>query len=413
MGYLIDLVPLNYTESIVVVGAAILGLCAGVLGAFAVLRQRSLVADAVAHATLPGVAAGFLLTGVKDPLALLGGAAAAGVIGALAMVAIERTSRIRADAAIGVVLSGFFALGIVALTYIAGTNNANQAGLDDFLFGQAAGLRIDDLELMFVASAAGLLVVPITLRMLRATLFDPAYAGSIGLPVRALEALMTTLLVIAVVVGLRAVGAILMVAMIVVPSIVARQFVARLAPMLWLAGAVGAAVGVIGALVAARTSQPTGPVIVLAGFAIAILAIAVAPDRGILWQARRRLRDRRRARNEAVLVDLETAVHAGAPLTQSELVASTGRRPRLLRAALSDLDRAGMIECHDGRLHLSDAGAGAAHAVLERRELWGLWLEHGWQLNLPDAREPNPADLTASLGAEHVDRLRELAGSRA
>ncbi len=195
---------LAYTDTVVLAGAVVLGLTSGVLGAFAVLRRRSLVGDAVAHSTLPGVCIAFLVSGVKDVPGLLVGAAVAGVVAALLMVGIERGGRIPPDTAIGVVLSGFFSLGVVLLTHIASSADADQAGLEDYLFGQAAGLLESDVAVMAALGGVGLLVVAVLRRALTTTLFDPAYAGAIGLPVRALEVLMTGLLVVAVVVGVLA-----------------------------------------------------------------------------------------------------------------------------------------------------------------------------------------------------------------
>ena len=145
MGSLIDVLPLPYTDAVVATGAFVLGVVAGVLGSFAVLRERSLVGDALAHAALPGVCVAFLLTGVKDVAGLLAGAAVAGLLGAVLIVALERGGRLRPDAAIGVVLSSFFSLGIVLLTAIGNRNDADQAGLDRYLFGQAAGLAERDV----------------------------------------------------------------------------------------------------------------------------------------------------------------------------------------------------------------------------------------------------------------------------
>jgi manganese/zinc/iron transport system permease protein len=184
VGLLIDLLPLSYTDSVVVLGAAVLGIAAGVLGALAVLSRRSLVGDALAHSALPGVAIAFLVTGAKDPASLLVGAAIAGLIGALMMVGIERTSRIRPDAAIGVVLSSFFSLGIVLLTYISSTGNAQQAGLESYLFGQAAGLLERDVQVMAGLAAAAIACVAIGFRPLKVSLFDRGFAASVGLPLR-------------------------------------------------------------------------------------------------------------------------------------------------------------------------------------------------------------------------------------
>lgn len=409
MGWLIDLLPLTYTESVVLIGATILGVTAGVLGAFAVLRERSLLGDALSHAALPGVAIAFIVTGAKDASSLAVGAAIACLAGAVLMVAIERTRRLPPDAAIGVVLAGFFSLGIVLLTYLANFNNANQAGLDTYLFGQAAGLLERDLVVMGALCVASLAAVTLAFKPLKVTLFDRDFAGAAGLPVRALELAMTVLLVVAVVVGIRTVGAILMVALLIVPTVVARQLAHRLSRVLVLAGVAGGAVGATGALLSQSSGLPTGPVIVLVGFALATAAVLLAPGRGVAWRARRLLRDRRRALTESVLVDLETALHAGPPPTAQELTLASGRSPREVAKALRDLDRAGMLARDGEHVRLSEPGAAAAHALLERRRLWSLWLEHGWQLELPDAREPDPTDVRASLGDDDAERLVELA----
>jgi len=413
VGWLIDLLPLSYTESVVLVGATVLGVTAGVLGAFAVLRQRSLLGDALSHAALPGVAIAFVATGAKDASSLAVGAAFACLVGAVLVVAIERTGRLRPDTAIGVVLAGFFSLGIVMLTYLANFNNANQAGLDSYLFGQAAGMLLGDVEAMTVLCVLALAAIAVAYKPLKTTLFDTGFAGAAGLPVRAIELAMTAMLVVAVVVGIRTVGAILMVALLIVPTVVARQLTGRLATLLAVAGVTGAAVGATGALISVSSELPTGPVIVLVGFAAATAAVLLAPGRGVAWNARRLLRERRRTLAEGVLIDLETALHAGPPPTAAELTLASGRPASAVRRALRDLDRAGMLAADGDRLRLTDSGAAAAHALIERRELWTLWLEHGWRIELPDAREPDPTDLRASLGDEYADRLVALAGARA
>lgn len=395
----------------VLVGAVLIGVSAGVLGSFAVFRERSLVGDALAHATLPGVCLAFLAAGAKDAATLAVGAGLAGLAAAVLIIAIERTGRIRPDAAIGVVLSVFFSLGVVLLTYLGNYGSANQAGLDNYLFGQAAGLLERDLEVMGALCLASLALVAIAFRPLKATLFDRQFAGSVGLPVTALELGMTALLVVAIMIGVRTVGAILMVAMLIVPAVVARQLSDRLGALLPLAALVGAVVGATGALISESSGLPTGPVIVVTGFALAVAAILLAPGRGVAWRAGQALRDRRRAAAEGVLIDLETALHAGPPPTAEELVLGGGRSAGSVRRALRDLDRAGMLERDGERIRLSESGAAAAHALLARRRLWAAWLEHGWRLRLPDAREPDPSDLRGSLGDAAADQLERLAAA--
>lgn len=416
MDWLIDLLPLPYTDAVVAIGAAILGLTAGVLGSFAVLRERSLVGDAISHAALPGVCIAFLLTGAKDAGSLIVGAALAGIAGAVLMVAIEHTSRIRPDAAIGVVLASFFSLGVVLLTYIAGTDNANQAGLEKYLFGQAAGLLERDLVVMAGLAAASLAAVAVGFRILKVAIFDPGFAASLGLPIRVIDVATTVLLVVAVVIGVRMVGAILMVAMLISPVVAARQLTHRMSTLLPLAGLIGAAIGVTGALLASGSELPTGPVIVVVGFVVVLAAILLAPGRGALWRARHVARERRRAATEGVLLEIETAMHAGPPPTVDELYLSTGRSRSALKRALAALDRAGLLERErfggEERLRLSEAGAAAAHVLEERRHLWAAWLEFGAQVEVPDAREPDPRDLRGSLGDDIADRLEALAAGR-
>lgn len=405
MDRLIELIPLSYTDSVVLVGAVILGVAAGVLGAFAVLRQRSLVGDALSHAALPGVCIAFIATGAKDATTLAVGAAVVGVIASGLILLIERSGRIRPDAAIGVVLTGFFSLGIVMLTFLSNFNNSSQAGLDKYLFGQAAGLLVSDLTVMAILCVVSLGLVAVAFRPLKTGLFDLSFAGSVGLPVRLLELAMTAMLVIAIVIGVRTVGAILMVAMLIVPTVTARQLTNRLSTLLVVAGFTGAVVGSTGSLISTGADVPTGPVIVLVGFCVAMAAVLFAPRRGVAWKVRRTTAERRRALNEGVLIDLETAVHSGAPPTAGELASLSGRPAANVRRALRDLDRAGALRRDGERIYLSESGAAAVHALLDHRDLWSKWLEHGWKVDLPDAREPDPRDLRGSLGDELTDEL--------
>ena len=416
MDTLISLLPLSYTDSVVVLGALVLGVVAGVVGTFAVLRQRSLVGDALAHAALPGVCAAFLLTGAKDPAALLAGAAAAGIVAAVLIVGAEGTGRLRPDAAIGVVLSSLFSLGIVLLTAISNRNDADQAGLERYLFGQAAGLSERDVEVTLLLGVAAIVVVVLGFRAFKVTLFDPTFAGATGLRVRIVELAMTGLLVIAVVVGLRMVGAILMVAMLIVPPVAARQLTNRLAVLVPLAGLIGAGVGVAGALTSARTEVPTGPVIVLVGFVVVLAALALAPQRGVLWRANRLALDRRRALAEGVLVDVHGALAGRASVPEADLESRGTRSRRALQRglrALSVRNGSALVSRQDGHVALTPEGHAALAELDERRRLWTAWLAHGAELELADAREPDPRDLDGSLGEDAVRRLRELDAERA
>jgi manganese/zinc/iron transport system permease protein len=282
--------PLSYTEAIVAIGSAAIGMLAGMVGCTAVLRRRAMVGDAMSHAALPGVCVAFLLTGSKAPHVLLAGALVAGLLAAFVVVLLDRSRAVPVDAAIGVVLSVSFSVGIVLLALIARRPDADQAGLERYLFGQAASLLTEDVRAILVLLATSLLVLVVLRHAIVATLFDRGFAASSGLRATGIDVAMTALLVVAAVTGLQVVGAILMVALLVAPAVTARQFTASLRTMVPLAGLVGAVVGGAGALVSARSALPTGPVIVLLATGVAALAIAFAPRRGIVAQARLRRR---------------------------------------------------------------------------------------------------------------------------
>jgi len=295
----------DYTLQNVALGAAILGCVSGVLGSFAVLRQQSLVGDALSHAALPGVCLGFLVTGARDLGAILGGALFTGGLAALAILALTRLSRLKTDAAIGISLSVFFALGVVLLTVIQGRGGAAQAGLETFLFGQAAAILRQDLWVMGGIAAAALAVLAVLWKEFKLVTFDPVFARTLGLPVAALEVTLTVMVALAVVVGLQMVGVVLMAAMVIAPAVAARQWTRRLEAMVLLAAGFGVIAGVSGALVSALArGLATGPLIVLAASAIVLVSILFAPGRGIVWGAAGRARERRGLRGRQLLTTL-------------------------------------------------------------------------------------------------------------
>lgn len=294
MEYLSTLIRLDYTLIVVAIGAALLGTVSGALGTYAVLRRQSLLGDAISHAALPGIAIAFLLTGSKTPLILVIGAALSGWLGTLLILAIVRLTRIKYDSALGIILSTFFGFGLVLHTFIQRSGNANQAGLDTFLFGQAASLLERDVITIGAIGGVGLIIMLVFWKELKLLVFDEGFAASVGFPIRALDTLLTSLLVVAIVLGLQAVGAVLMSAMLVAPAVAARQWTDRLGVMVFLAACFGAVAGVSGTVISSSASRiPTGPTIVLCATGVVLLSIAFAPTRGLLWDAFRQHRNRR------------------------------------------------------------------------------------------------------------------------
>jgi manganese/zinc/iron transport system permease protein len=278
----------NYTLRTVALGTAALGAVSGALGTFAVLRRQSLLGDAVSHAALPGVALAFALTHSKAPLVLAAGAAVAGWLGTLAVLTIVRRSRVSYDSALGIVLSVFFGFGVVLLTWLQKRPDASQAGLERYLFGQAATLLESDVRALAGLGAVAVAVLLALWKEFKLLAFDPDYAATLGLPVRPLDYLLTGLLVLAVVLGLQCVGVVLMSALVVAPAAAARQWSDRLGVVVLLAAAFGGLSGLGGTLAGDALSAPgkpvpTGPAIVLVATGIVLVSLvkkALAARRG-------------------------------------------------------------------------------------------------------------------------------------
>lgn len=295
----------DYTIQTVAMGAALLGVSSGVLGCFAVLRRQSLLGDTLSHAALPGVCLGFMVAGTRDLGSILAGALFTGAAAALVLLALTRMSRLKTDAALGIALGVSFAIGVVLLTYIQGTGNASQGGLDSFLFGQAAAILRSDLWIMGAVAAAALVLVLALWKEFKLVSFDPGFAASLGMPVVIIEMVMTTMVALAVVVGLQMVGVVLMTAMIIAPAVAARQWTGRLGTMVVLAAVFAVVAGVTGAVLSATArGLATGPLIVLVISAIVVVSLLVSPGRGLLWQAIRHRRDRRSLPGRQVLTTL-------------------------------------------------------------------------------------------------------------
>ncbi|HSM56661.1 MAG TPA: metal ABC transporter permease [Candidatus Sulfomarinibacteraceae bacterium] len=297
----------SYTLRTVALGAGVLGVVSGSLGSFAVLRRQSLLGDAMSHAALPGIVIAFILTRSKLSIVLLLGAAITGWVAALVMGNVVRHTRIKQDSALALVLSVFFGFGLMLLTFVQRIPDATQAGLNTYLFGQAAALLQRDVITMAVLGGVALILMTIFWKEFKLLSFDPDFGASLGFPMRLIDILLTTTLVIAIVVGLQAVGVVLMSAMIVAPAAAARQWTDRLGLMVLLAALFGALSGVIGAIISSSgAGLATGPTIVLTISAIVVISLFLAPNRGLVWSWVRQLRNRRRLRVDAVLADLYT-----------------------------------------------------------------------------------------------------------
>ena len=295
----------DYTFLVVATASALLGITSGVLGSFAVLRKQSLLGDGISHATLPGVVMAFLLTGNKNTEVLLLGALITGLLALFCISYIIKNTRVKFDAALALVLSVFFGVGMILLTLSQKIPNANQAGLDSFIYGQASSILKRDEIFLAICSVCLLSIVAILWKEFKLVSFDPDFAKTIGLPVTALNLLLNLLIVIAIIIGLQTVGVILMSAMLIAPAVAARQWTNKLWKMVFFAAFISCISSVLGTMISSSVSKlSTGPVIVVCVSVISIVSILFAPKRGVIFQIYQRHLNKinfakiRRAENE-------------------------------------------------------------------------------------------------------------------
>lgn len=274
-------------------GTMLLGIAAGITGTFSFLQKQSLVGDAAAHAALPGIALAFLLTGQKElPILMLG----AGITSALSVYCIQwivSFSKLKADAAIGLVLTVFFGIGVVFLTVVNRSPLGNQSGLNNFIFGKAATMTKADLMWLFISATIIILVSLLLYKEWKLLIFDPVYAKGIGLPIEALKATLTVLIVMTIVTGIQAVGVILMSALLIIPAASAKLWTKKLSSMLMLSAIIGGVSGIMGTFISAmRTGLSTGPIIVLVAAAIFFLSYFISPS-GQISKFRRKMQFRK------------------------------------------------------------------------------------------------------------------------
>ncbi|MCG8541367.1 MAG: metal ABC transporter permease [Clostridia bacterium] len=286
---LYELFANDYTLRVVALGSAILSIISGALGTYAVLRKQSLLGDAVSHAAFPGICLVFLLTGLKNTESFLFGAFISGWIAAILIRTCVNNTPIKLDSALGIILSSFFGVGLIIITYIQKIPNSNQAGLDKFIFGQASTLLIEDIKIMTLLGAAAVFIVIVFWKEFKLFCFDKEFGNTMGFPIKVLDILLTTTIVIAIIIGLQTVGVILMSVMLVAPATAARQWTDKLWLMMIIASVFGAISGVSGTIISSLAKNiPTGPMIVIIISMITFISIIFAPKNGLLWKNIRR-----------------------------------------------------------------------------------------------------------------------------
>lgn len=428
----------DYNTRLVLCGTMLFGACGGVVGAFMLLRKKSLVGDVASHAALPGIGLAYLIleaiapgTG-KTPAWLLVGAAAGSAGGLVCAGLIQRMRLIKEDAALGIVLSVFFGMGIVLLSIIQSLPTGSSAGLTEFIFGKAAALTAADVLSIAIASVLVLVTCALMFKEFSLLCFDEAYAAALGWPTRGLDLLLTSLVVAVTVIGMPSVGLLLVVAQLVIPPTSARFWTDRHGPLTIISGVLGGLSSAIGILVSALVPRlAAGAIIVLAGTAIFVVSMMCGTRRGVIWRwlqqrtSRRRIGqlDLLRACFEILEGSLEhepgtdadqrqPAAHerdlTAIPVSFQQLKATRSWSDQRLRSVLSAAVQGGAVrQAADGHYRLTVDGMRLARRATRNHRLWEMYLIHFAQ-TAPSRVDREADEIEHVLEPELVEQLESL-----
>ena len=393
----------------VLLGCALIGAGSSLIGVFTFLRKESLVGDAVAHALLPGVILAFILFEVKSTWYLFPGAIIAGWLSLLSISAITKYSKLKSDTAIALVLSVFFAIGIVLLTYVQQGNYADKSGLDSFLFGKAASMSPVEIGFFVLIDVLLIGTVVILYPYLKLFVFDPVFAKASGHNVHLLNFVLNTLTVLAVASGIQAVGVVLMAALIITPAAAARFFSTSLKNLMILAICFGVFCAVAGVLISySAPAMPTGPWIVMVLSVLAILSFVFSPRKGMLSRYLLRQRHAFKVIDENVLKAL---YHLQTRIDQVSIPVLSNERKfggRELSKSIKRLTTGGEISLDGNILSLSKKGEDRAVRVVRLHRLWELYLNK--RMNIAEDHVHHDAEaiehiITPELEAELIKDL--------
>lgn len=418
----------DYNTRVVLCGTMLFGACGGIVGAFMLLRKKSLVSDVASHAALPGIGLAYLLLesfapgSGKSPIWLLVGAAAGAASGLFCAGLFQRARLIKEDAALGIVLSVFFGFGIVLLSIVQSLPTGSAAGLTEFIFGKAAALTAADVTAIGTASVIVMLVCGLLFKELSLLCFDDAYAAALGWPTWWLDMVLTTLVVAVTVIGMPSVGLLLVVAQLVIPPTAARFWTDRHSLLTIVSGVLGSLSSAVGILVSALIPRlAAGAVIVLAGTTIFLISMLLGTRRGVLWNwlnqrdSRRHIGqldllracfevlERGSAPMNAPEVDLTTL-----PISMENLLGARSWTQARVRGILSTALGDGSIrQGADGNYRLTTEGLRLARRATRNHRLWEMYLIH-FAHAAPSRVDREADEIEHVLGPELVEQLEEL-----
>ncbi len=357
------------------VSSVLVGIMCGLLGCFIVLRNMAMIGDALSHAVLPGVVFGFVFAGGYSVFGFFFGAVVAGLITAVAITWFQQNFKTRSDAAIGIVFTSMFSIGVIAITTLSRRDGVH-LDLKDFLFGNVLGVSDPDLQLMIIVTLVVIISIVLFFKQLFATTFQPIVAQTMGISVKKIHYFLMLLLSFAVVASLKSVGVILVVAMLVTPASAASLLTKRLHTMLLVSTAVAVSSAIIGLLFAILLGTTPGPCMALVATGFYLLAAMFAPEQGQVFKWLRKRKREKRINREDVLkrVWKITQRDGAASATRHQVQDLLALSASEISTAIAGLKRDKHITTSGEQMTLTESGIQEGNRLVRAHRLWETYL---------------------------------------
>ena len=353
------------------IASSMVGVMCGALGCFIVLRNMALIGDALAHAILPGVVIAFIIVGYST-LGFFTGAVLAGLATAIGITWIQQNVKTKNDAAIGIVFTAMFSIGVIGISWIS-HNEGVHLDLKDFLFGNTLGVYNEDLLLTAAICCYVLISMWIFYRYLFVSTFQPVIAETMGISVNAVHYFLMLLLSFAVVASLQTVGVIQVVAMLITPASTALLLSNRLKWVVLIASVTGLISAVLGLLLAIVFSTTPGPAMAVTATLIYLLAVFFAPKKGLVFRFFQKRKLRTRIQLEDTMKQAYGLAQNG-ELSLSSLAERLGFKRSVFQKHLHTLRNQALLQMKEGELILTTKGKEEASRLVRAHRLWETYL---------------------------------------
>jgi ABC-type Mn2+/Zn2+ transport system permease subunit/Mn-dependent DtxR family transcriptional regulator len=353
------------------IASSLVGIMCGILGCFIILRNMALIGDALSHAILPGVVVGFIIAG-HSVLAFFTGAVLAGLITAILITWIQRNVKAKDDAAIGIVFTVMFALGVMGISWVSRQEGVH-LDMKDFLFGNVLGIANQDLWLTSLVTIYVIICVVFFYRYFFITTFQHILATTMGISVSTLHYFLMLLLSFAVVASLQSVGVILVIAMLIIPASTAYLLTSRLKIMIIISAFFGLLSTVAGLFIAIILETTPGPAMTVTAAGFYAIAVFLAPERGLLFKHLRLRSKKLNIAAEDLLKDILKLNETG-QFSYNKLIAKSSLNKFSLNSKLEKLRKRGLITGNKYNIALTEKGTDAAKQLVRAHRLWETYM---------------------------------------